>query len=140
MASRALGGGPMGTRSRRGRAVSGRQGSFGAATFAASVAAIAFIFGSPSEAAPSALRSRQLGSISPATLAPPTITSPKAGDVIGVAGVTFGWTEVVGADGYSIEVTSDTTGALVFSGSVQGAASTTTLISLTDDSYRFSLK
>jgi hypothetical protein len=46
----------------------------------------------------------------------PTITAPSAGQVIGVAGVTFSWTAVSGATGYDLRVLNAATSAVVFSG------------------------
>jgi len=75
------------------------------------------------------------------TLAVPTITAPSSGQTIGVEGVTFNWNAVSGATAYDLRLFHGTSGALIFSGSLVGASSTTTLISVpSNGSYVFAVR
>ena len=71
----------------------------------------------------------------------PTITSPGNGQEIGVEGVTFAWTTVSGATGYDLRILNATTQATIFSGTLSGGGSTTTLIGLPNNgSYTFRVR
>ena len=71
----------------------------------------------------------------------PTITQPSAGQTLAVTGVTFAWTQVAGVLGYDLRVVNAANGATVFSGSLLGAASTSTIISLPNNgSYTFRVR
>ena len=72
-----------------------------------------------------------------AALGTPVVTAPTAGQVIGVSAVTFTWNAVAGAAGYGVNVWDAVTGASVFTGSLTGGGSTSTIISLPAGSYRF---
>ena len=75
-----------------------------------------------------------------ASLGTPTVTSPGNGQSVVVTGVGFTWTSVGGATGYDIRVSDGTTGLVLFSGSLSGGASTSTLISLAAGSYGFAVR
>jgi uncharacterized repeat protein (TIGR03803 family) len=75
-----------------------------------------------------------------AGLGTPTITAPTASQTVIVTGVGFTWTAVASATAYDIRVFNGTTGALLFSGSLQGAGSTSTLVTLDSGSYRFAVR
>ncbi|MEO8601334.1 MAG: M12 family metallo-peptidase [bacterium] len=67
----------------------------------------------------------------------PGITMPGAGQSVGVEGVTFTWNPVASATGYDLRVV-NTAGQVVFSGSLAGGNSTTTIIGLPNNgSYTF---
>lgn len=68
---------------------------------------------------------------------PPGIITPSSGQTIGVAAVTFSWTPVAGAAGYDLSIHDTSSGAAVFSGSLSGRNSTSTVISVPNGSYRF---
>ncbi|MFN8641668.1 MAG: hypothetical protein U0802_08440 [Candidatus Binatia bacterium] len=75
------------------------------------------------------------------TIPSPTITQPAAGQTIGVEGVTFAWSAVSGAVAYDLRLFNANTGALMFSGSLVGGTSTTTLLSVpTDGNYLFAVR
>jgi len=59
----------------------------------------------------------------------PTITAPTNGQVINGSGVSFAWTAVANATGYDLRI-ANSGGSTVFSGSLSGIGSTSTLISL----------
>jgi len=73
-------------------------------------------------------------------LAAPVITAPGVGQVLGVAGVGFAWNAVAGATGYDLRLWSATTGATVFTGSLLGNASTTTLLTLPNGDYTLGVR
>ncbi len=75
-----------------------------------------------------------------AGLGAPTVTSPTSGQTVVVTGVGFSWTGVGGATGYDLRVFDGATGAVLFSGSLVGGGSTSTLISLSSGSYRFAVR
>jgi hypothetical protein len=75
-----------------------------------------------------------------AGLGVPVVTTPTSGQTVQVTGVGFGWTGVGGASGYDIRVFEGTTGVLLFSGSLLGGGSTSTLVSLPGGSYRFAVR
>ncbi len=75
-----------------------------------------------------------------AGLGAPAVTAPTSGQTVVVTGVGFSWTGVGGATGYDARVFDGATGAVVFSGSLLGAGSTSTLISLPSGSYRFAVR
>jgi hypothetical protein len=70
----------------------------------------------------------------------PQVTAPTAGAQFGVSGVTFTWNAVSGAAGYDIRIFDGNNGATVFSGSLNGGASTSTLISVPNGSYTFAVR
>ncbi|MFN8641665.1 MAG: hypothetical protein U0802_08425 [Candidatus Binatia bacterium] len=77
----------------------------------------------------------------PGAVGVPTITAPSAGQVIGVEGVTFQWTAVASATGYDLRVQNSTTGAVLFTGSLTGNGSTSSLVSLPNNgSYTFRVR
>ncbi|MFN7921186.1 MAG: hypothetical protein U0Q16_13890 [Bryobacteraceae bacterium] len=67
----------------------------------------------------------------------PTIIAPTPGQVIGTTGVTFQWAAVGGAAGYGLRINQGA--ATVFQGTLSGAGSTSTLISLQNGTYTFSV-
>ena len=76
---------------------------------------------------------------------PPTldvsVLAPAAGQVIGVEGVTFTWTQVAGATGYDLRIVNPATQAVLFSGSLVGETSTSTIISLpSNGTYTFTVR
>lgn len=73
-------------------------------------------------------------------VAAPTVTSPANGQTVVVTGVGFTWSGVGGVSGYDIRVFDGSSGSLLFSGSLLGASSTSTLISLPAGSYRFAVR
>jgi hypothetical protein len=75
-----------------------------------------------------------------AVLGAPVITAPSAGQVIGVAGVTFSWNAVGGAQGYGLRLFDKGTGLTVFSGSFRGNSSTSTIIGLPNGQYTFAVR
>ena len=77
----------------------------------------------------------------PGAVGVPTIVGPANGQVIGVEGVTFQWTAVANATGYDLRVQNATTQAVLFTGSLTGNGSTTSLISLPNNgSYTFRVR
>ena len=58
------------------------------------------------------------------------VTAPFEGQVIGVEGVTFQWTEGAGATAYDLRIVNATTQAVIFTGSLSGDGSTSTLIGI----------
>jgi len=70
----------------------------------------------------------------------PTVTMPSPGQVIGVSAVTFSWGVVSGAQGYDLRLYDTTTGLTVFSGSLSGGSSTSTVIQLPEGSYTFAVR
>lgn len=68
-------------------------------------------------------------------LAAPTLTAPANGQSIGVPAVTVTWNGVPGATGYGIRVLHAGTGATIFSGSLSGQGSTSSVLSLPTGSY-----
>ncbi|MCA1580436.1 MAG: hypothetical protein LC796_03405 [Acidobacteria bacterium] len=75
-----------------------------------------------------------------AGLAIPTISTPIAGGSYNTAGVSFSWSSVGGSTGYDLRLFDGQTGATLFSGSLAGAASTSTLISLGNGGYTFAVR
>jgi hypothetical protein len=75
-----------------------------------------------------------------AGLGRPVVTAPVSGQVIGVSAVTFSWRAVGGAGGYDLRVWDAASGVAVFSGSLTGGGSTSTLVSLPAGSYRFGVR
>ncbi|MEO8601339.1 MAG: hypothetical protein ABI629_02060 [bacterium] len=74
-------------------------------------------------------------------IAVPIISVPSSGQVIGVEGVTFTWSSVAAATGYDLRILSTATQAVLFSGSLNGSGSTSTLISLPNDgNYTFRVR
>ncbi len=67
-----------------------------------------------------------------------TILSPSAGQTISTAGVTLSWQPVSGSTGYGIRVTRGV--AILFSGSVSGVNSTSTLINLPEGDFTASVR
>jgi hypothetical protein len=77
----------------------------------------------------------------PPPLGVPTVTDPSSGQVIGVEGVTFAWTAVNGATGYDLRILEAATQAAIFTGSLSGGGSTTTLIGVPNNgSYTFQVR
>jgi hypothetical protein len=77
----------------------------------------------------------------PAAIGVPVITAPGAGQLVEVEGVTFVWTAVAGATAYDLRVLNAATQATVFTGSLAGGSSTTTLISLPNNgSFTFRVR
>jgi hypothetical protein len=75
------------------------------------------------------------------TLGLPSITSPNVNAVIGVEGVTFAWTSVPNATGYDLRLVNAVTLAAVFTGTLSGNASTSTLVGLTTNgNYTFRVR
>jgi hypothetical protein len=71
----------------------------------------------------------------------PSITAPTNGQEIGVEGVTFAWTAVGGATGYDLRILNAVTQATIFSGTLSGGGSTSTLIGLPNNgSYTFRVR
>ena len=74
------------------------------------------------------------------TLGVPSVTEPFSGQVIGVEGVSFTWTSVSNATAYDLRVLNGS-GATVFSGTLNGGGSVTTLIGLPNNgSYTFRVR
>ncbi|MFN7919338.1 MAG: hypothetical protein U0Q16_04530 [Bryobacteraceae bacterium] len=67
-----------------------------------------------------------------------SITAPTPSQVVNVSGVTFSWTVASGVTGYDLRVTKD--GSLIFQGTLLGANSNSTLISLTEGNYGFQVR
>jgi len=59
-----------------------------------------------------------------------SISAPSSGQVVGVEGVSFTWTQAANATGYDLRIVDPVTQAVLFSGSLSGAASTSTIISV----------
>jgi hypothetical protein len=77
----------------------------------------------------------------PPPLGVPTVTNPSPGQVIGVEGVTFAWTAVSGATAYDLRILNAATQAVIFTGSLSGGESTTTLIGVPNNgSYTFQVR
>jgi hypothetical protein len=70
-----------------------------------------------------------------AVLGGPVITAPGAGQVLGVAGVPFSWNAVAGATGYGLRLWDAGSGLTVFTGSLAGNGSTSTLLTLPNGTY-----
>ncbi len=70
----------------------------------------------------------------------PTVAAPFSGQVIGVQAVTFSWSSVGGAAGYQVFVWDSSTAGQVFSGSLTGESSTSTVISLPEGTYDFGVR
>src|SRR5690606_29900661 len=74
----------------------------------------------------------------PVPIGVPAITAPSAGQTLVVTGVTFSWSAVPNVAGYDLRIENASTGATVFTGSLNGAGSTSTLISLpSNGTYTF---
>ncbi len=67
------------------------------------------------------------------------VTSPVEGQTINVANITFQWTQDNSATGYRILVKQNT-GQTVFTGQLAGSASTSTVLSLPDGTFAFSVQ
>ncbi|MFN7923297.1 MAG: BACON domain-containing protein [Bryobacteraceae bacterium] len=67
-----------------------------------------------------------------------SITAPVSNQIITVSGVTFQWSTVPTATGYEVRVANSS--AVVFSGVISGANSTSTLVSLPNGNYTFSVR
>jgi hypothetical protein len=75
------------------------------------------------------------------TLGVPSITNPSSGQTIGVEGVSFAWTAVGGATDYDLRVLNASTQAVVFTGTLSGGGSTSTLIGLPNNGgYTFRVR
>ncbi len=72
--------------------------------------------------------------------AAPTIQSPSSGQTVSVSGVTFQWSAVTGATGWSLTVDQTAGGTRVFQGVLSGASVLSTLITLPDGAYTFSVR
>ena len=70
-----------------------------------------------------------------AGFAVPAILAPTAGEEIGVSGVTLAWGAVTGADRYDLRVLRAGGGETVFSGSLLGNGSTSTVLTLPQGAY-----
>ncbi len=70
----------------------------------------------------------------------PTISAPSANAVIGVAGVSFAWSVSSGASGYDLRLFDRASGNTLFSGTLAGATSTTTIIALANGGYLFAVR
>ncbi len=75
-----------------------------------------------------------------AGLAVPSPTAPDAGQTILVSAVTLAWVAISGATAYDLRVWREGTGETVFSGSLAGEGSTSSLVSLSDGSYQFGVR
>ncbi len=74
------------------------------------------------------------------TVGVPSVTQPGAGQVLSVSGVTFSWSQVNGATSYDLRVLTLNNGNTVFTGSLAGGSSTSTLISLPNGNYEFRVR
>lgn len=72
--------------------------------------------------------------------AAPTIQAPTSGLTVGVSAVTFQWTAVSGASGWSLTVDQAGSGARVFQGVLSGGNVLSTVINLPDGAYTFSVR
>lgn len=70
----------------------------------------------------------------------PAISTPIAGGTYNTAGVSFSWSSVGGSSEYDLRLFDGQTGAVLFSGSLAAAASTSTLISLGNGGYTFAVR
>jgi glucose/arabinose dehydrogenase len=69
------------------------------------------------------------------------VIAPTEGQEIGVEGVTFEWTAAGGATGYDLRVLNAATQAVIFTGSLGGGGSTTTLIGIPNNgNYTFRVR
>jgi glucose/arabinose dehydrogenase len=69
------------------------------------------------------------------------VTAPTEGQEIGVEGVTFTWTAVSGATAYDLRVINAVTQVVIFTGSLSGNQSTTTLIGIPNSgNYTFRVR
>jgi hypothetical protein len=75
-----------------------------------------------------------------AGLGVPAVTAPAAGATVLVSGVTLSWTAVAGAFGYDLQILDAADGDTLFSGSLAGETSTSTLVSLPDGRYVFAVR
>ncbi len=76
----------------------------------------------------------------PVPIGVPAITQPAAGQTLVVTGVTFAWSAVANVTGYELQIT-NAAGGTVFSGALEGAGATSTLISLPNNgSYTFRVR
>jgi hypothetical protein len=74
------------------------------------------------------------------SVAAPSVSAPSNGQTITVSGVTFSWGAVGNAQRYDIKLWDLTSGLTLFSGSLTGSSSTSTLISLPNGSYKFGVR
>ncbi len=65
----------------------------------------------------------------------PSIVAPAPNQIVPVPGVTISWTQPAGAAAYDLRIFGSSALAPVFSGTLAGAASTTTLVTLADGEY-----
>lgn len=75
-----------------------------------------------------------------ASLAAPSVRTPTSGQAATVSGVSFAWSAVTGAAGYDLRIWDGYTGVTAFSGSLRGAATTETAISLSAGLYLFGVR
>lgn len=73
-----------------------------------------------------------VGCFESAFLDTPVVTVPLSGQFIGVEGVTFTWNPVIGASLYDMQIVSSD-GSIIFSGTLSGNTSTSTLIGIPND-------
>ena len=73
-------------------------------------------------------------------LAAPAVAAPLAGQTLTSGGVSFAWGAVGGATGYDLRLFAGGSGQTVFSGSLDGAGSTSVLLSLPDGAYTFAVR
>lgn len=73
-------------------------------------------------------------------LAAPNITAPAVNQIIIVAGVTFQWDPVGGADSYDLRVFDAATNAVVFNGGLSGGGAVSTLINLPRGEFVFAVR
>ncbi len=73
-------------------------------------------------------------------LGTPTVTAPTAGQVIGVSGVTLSWSRIAAAGLYDLRLFDNLSGKALFTGSLAGSASTSSLVDLADGAYRFAVR
>lgn len=70
----------------------------------------------------------------------PNITTPSPNQTVAVAGVTFQWDPVGGADSYDLRLFDAATNAVLFQGGLLGANATSTLISLPRGEFVFAVR
>ncbi len=68
----------------------------------------------------------------------PTITQPASGQTVPVSGVTFQWNAVSGSGGYGLRISQGA--STVFQGTLSGSGNTSTLVSLPNGTYTFSVR
>ncbi len=75
-----------------------------------------------------------------AGLAPPAVVAPQTGQVLAVGEATFSWTTTPGASGYDLRMFEPVSGLTVLSATLDGATSTSTVVSLPDGAYTFAVR